>query len=192
MKAVILFFLLTLLIPSLAQTNGSNNSKESMTNYGLMFEKEVEYRLADSSYKDIIQLLKLGDKAQAIQFRLSFNKAPDDSKILIFQDIQKGSDLDDNSWLLDYNIVEGSRTGEEGLETEIYIVLYCLNQDDGLLPGDFKNLLTVEYKLVALPNQKNHVKSSLKISHAEASTFKGDAIDITSNQDEFKVYLKRK
>ena len=74
----------------------------------------------------------------------------------------------------------------------IYIVLYNGNQDGGLLPGDYKNLIAVNYELVALANKKNHVKSSLKIFHAEASTFRGDAIDIKSNQDEFKVYLKRR
>ena len=42
-----------------------------------------------------------------------------------------------------------------------------------------------------MPGSTNNIKSSMKISKAEASTFEGNAIDITPSRDEFKRYLKR-
>ncbi|HEY7752052.1 MAG TPA: hypothetical protein VH917_07145, partial [Ignavibacteriaceae bacterium] len=74
----------------------------------MVFEKETENRFADSSYSNMIQLLNSTGKIQAMQFRLQFNKASDDNTVLIFEDIQKGSDLSDPSWLLDYNVIKGS------------------------------------------------------------------------------------
>jgi hypothetical protein len=176
---------------SIAQSTDSSDSTEVTTNYGLIFEKEIEYRLQDSSYTDAIQLLNLGNKAQAMQFRLLINKAPDDSTILIFKDIQKGSDLSDPSWLLDYNVIKGPIAQNGASKDEIYIVLYNLNQNGGLLPGDYNNLITVNYRLTDVPGLQNDIKSSMKISHAEASTFEGIAIDIKPTRDELKIYVKR-
>ena len=161
-------------------------------NYGLIFEKETEYRLQDSSYTNVIQLLNLGDKAQAMQFRILINKAPDDNTILIFEDIQKGSDLSDPSWLLDFNIIKGEITQNGASQDEIYVVLYNQNLNGGLLPGDYYNLFTVNYRLTTLPGSQDDIKSSIKISNAEASTTKGVAINIKPSRDEFKIYLKRK
>ncbi len=168
------------------------NQLKLVPNYGLIFEKEIEYRLEDSSYTDVIQLLNLCDKAQAMQFRLLINKAPDDSTILIFKDIQKGSDLSDPSWLLDFNVMKGPVTQNGASQDEIYVVLYNLNQNGGLLPGDYKNLFTVNYRLTNLTGTQGDIKSSMKISHAEASTFQGDAIDIKPSRDEFKILVKGK
>jgi len=175
----------------IAQSTDTINSKKVVTNYGLIFEKELDYRLEDSSHTDILQLLNLCDKAQAIQFRLLINKSPDDSTILIFKDIKKGSDLSDPSWLLDFNVIKGPVGKNEASQDEIYVVLYNMNQNGGLLPGDYKNLITVNYKIARIPNLKNDIKSSLKISHAEASTFEGVAIDIKPSRDELKIYVKR-
>ena len=55
--------------------------------YGLVFEKESVYEWEDNSYTDKIQLISLSAKAQALQFRLLVNKAPDDSTILIFENL---------------------------------------------------------------------------------------------------------
>lgn len=176
---------------SLAQTTDAFNSKEVATNHGLIFEKELDYRLEDSSYTDVVQLLHLSGKVQAMQFRLLINKAPDDSTILIFKDIQKGSDLSDPSWLLDYNVIKGPIAKNGASKDEIYIVLYNLNQNGGLLPGDYKHLINVKYEIADVPDLTNDIKSSMKISNAEASTFEGVAIDIKPIRDEFKIYVKR-
>ena len=176
---------------SIAQSNDSSKS-EFGTNYGLIFEKKIEYRLEDSSYTDVIQLLNLCDKAQAMQFRLLINKAPDDSTILVFKDVQKGSDLSDPSWLLDFNVMKGPVAQNGASQDEIYVVLYNLNQNGGLLPGDYKNLFTVNYRLTNLTGTHGDIKSSMKISHAEASTFQGNAIDIKPSRDEFKILVKGK
>jgi len=182
---VILFHFL-----SIAQSNDSSNLTQVGTNYGLIFEKEIDYRLKDSSYTDVIQLLNLSGKVQAMQFRLLINKAHDDNTILIFKDIQKGSDLSDPNWLLDYNVIKGPIAQNGASEDEIYIVLYNLNQNGGLLPGDYNNLITVNYRLTNLPGLQKDIKSSIKISHAEASTSQGFAIDIKPSRNEFKIYVK--
>jgi len=172
--------------------NFSSVAQEIDTKHGLIFEKELDYKLEDSSYTDVIQLLNLGDKAQAIQFRVLINKAPDDSTILIFKNIQKGADLSDPSWLLDFNVIKGPVTPNGASQDEIFVVLYNLNQNGGLLPGDYSDLINVNYEVTALPDVQNNIKSSIKISHAEASTFDGNSIDVAPTLDEFKIYGKRK
>lgn len=67
---------------------------------GLIFEKEFVYRKQDSSYVDIIQLKNLSNLAHAIQFRIQINKSEDDSTILIFEGLDKGSDISDPGWVL--------------------------------------------------------------------------------------------
>jgi len=187
---IVIVYILLFHFSSLAQSNDSSRLTEVDTNYGLIFEKEIDYRLKDSSYTDVIQLLNLSGKVQAMQFRLLINKATGDSTILIFKDIQKGSDLSDPSWLLDYNVIKGPIAKNGASQDEIYIVLYNLNQNGGLLPGDYNNLITVNYRLTNLPGLQNDIKSSMKISHAEASTSQGFAIDIKPSRNEFKIYVK--
>jgi len=177
---------------SMAQTTEFFNSTEVGTNRGLVFEKDLDYRTEDSSYTDVIQLSNLGDKAQALQFRLLINKAADDSTILIFKDLQKGSDLSDPSWLLDFNVIKGQVMSNGASQDEILVVLYNLNQNGGLLPGDYSDLFDVNYEVAALPDLQNNIKSSIKISQAEASTFEGNSIDITSTRGEFEIYAERK
>ena len=177
---------------SIAQSNDSSKSIQVSTDYGLIFEKEIEYRLEDSSYTDAIQLFNLCDKAQAMQFRLLINKAPDDSTIIIFKDIHKGSDLSDPSWLLDFNVMKSPVAQNGASQDEIYVVLYNMNHNSGLLPGDYRNLFTVNYRLTNVNGLQGDIKSSMKISHTEASTFQGDAIDIKPSRDEFKILVKGK
>ncbi len=176
----------------LAQKTDTLESKESASNCGLMFDIEIEYRLEDSSYTEVIQLFNIGDKAQAMQFRLLINKASDDSTVLIFKDIQKGSDLSDPSWLLDFNVMKGSVAENGASKDEIFVVLYNLNYDNGLLPGDYHNLFSVNYSTTKLSGIKGDIKSSIKISHAEASTFNGSAIDIKPTRDEIIIIVKER
>jgi hypothetical protein len=190
--SIVIVYSILLNLPGIAQSIGTNNLTEVAASFGLRFEKEVEYRSEDSAYTENIQLLNLSKKAHAMQFRLLINKAPDDSPVLIFSDIQKGADLSEPSWLMDYNIIKGPVTKNGASQDEIFIVLYNLNQNGGLLPGDYKNLFTVKYKVAELSGLKNNIKSSIQISNAEASTFDGFAIDIKSDRNEFKIYISRK
>ena len=190
--SIVIVYSILLNLPGIAQSIGTNNLTEVGASFGLSFEKEVEYRSEDSAYTENIQLLKLSKKAHAMQFRLLINKTPNDSPILIFSDIQKGADLSDPSWLMDYNIIKGPVTKNGASQDEIFVVLYNLNQNGGLSPGDYKNLFTVKYKVADLSGLKNNIKSSIQISNAEASTFDGFAIDIKSDRNEFKIYISRK
>ena len=190
--SIVIVYSIFLNLPGIAQSIGTNNLTEVGASFGLSFEKEVEYRSEDSAYTENIQLLKLSKKAHAMQFRLLINKAPDDSPVLIFSDIKKGIDLSDPSWLMDYNLIKGVVTKNGASQDEIFIVLYNLNQNGGLSPGDYKNLFTVKYKVADLSGLKNNIKSSMQISNAEASTFDGFAIDIKSARNEFKIYMSRK
>ena len=188
---IMIIYIIIFQFLNIAQIRDSSDSTQAATSYGLIFEKEIEYRLEDSLYTDVIRLSNLCEKTQAMQFRILANKAPDDSTILIFKDIKKGPDLSDPSWLLDYNVIKGPVAQNEASQDEIYVVLYNMNQNGGLVPGDYNNLITVNYRIARIPDLKNDIKSSLKISHAEASTFQGVAIDIKPSRDELKIYVKR-
>lgn len=189
---IVFVYIVLFTLPSLAQSTESIFSTKSGTNSGLIFEKETDNRLDDSSYTEVIQLLNLTNKAQAMQFRILVNKAADDSTILIFKDLQKGSDLKDLSWQLSYNLKKGSVYKNGASKDEIYVVLYNVNQNSGLLPGDYKNLFTVTYQVPEIPELKKKIKSSLKISNVQASTFDGFAIDIKPTRDEFKIFIEEK
>lgn len=160
------------------------------TDFGLIFEKEFRYRWENNSYTDIIQLIGLNDKAQALQFRISVNSSQDDSLILIFQDLEKGTDVSDSSWVLDYNVIRGPLNNDSSSIDEVYVLLYNLNQNNGLLPGDYNHLIKVNYKVVDLPNIKDSIKSSMKISNALASTYQGYSINITPSRNEFKIFAR--
>ena len=176
---------------SIAQIDNSSGSTKNETNSGLIFKKELAYRMYDSSYTDVIQLLSLSGKLHALQFRLLINKVADDSAVLIFKDIQKGSQINDPTWLLDYNVFKDPVVSNGASKYEIYVVLYNSSQDGGLLPGDYSELIKVNYKVAHLNNLKNNLKSSMKISKVEASTFNGFSINIVPTRDEFKIYIRR-
>ena len=137
-----------------------------------------------------MQLIGLNNKAQAIQFRISVNKAVNDSVILIFQNLEKGADVSDSSWVLDYNVIRGPLNADSASVDEVYVLLYNLNQNNGLPPGDYNQLIKVNYKVVDLPNIKDSIKSSMKISNALASTYQGYSIDITPSRDEFNIFAR--
>jgi len=159
---------------------------------GLVFVEDTVYRLEDDSYTDIMQLKELTHKAQALQFRLLVNKALDDNVILTFQNIQKGSDVSDASWVLNYNVFRGPLTGNGASVDEILVLLYNLNQDAGLNPGDYDELLKVKYRVANLPALQDSIKSSIKISNAEASTYQGFPIDIAPFRDELTIIARNR
>ena len=191
-KLSVLIYFILFPISVIGQTIGSDNSTLLSQDHGLIFEKESHKLLADSSYISTIQLTKLSGEAHGMQFRLLFNKDAEDSTILIFKEIQKGADLSDPSWLLDFNVIKGEILKNGASQDEVFIVVYNLDQGGGLLPGEYNNLFTVKYKIASLADSEKNIKSSIKIAHAQASTFDGFAIDIAPSRDELKITVKRK
>jgi len=187
---IVVLNIIVLYFSSIAQTYYPLKSTEITTDNGLIFEKEYEYRLEDNSYTDIIQLINLETKAQALQFKLLLNETIDDSTILIFQNIQKGSDLSDSSWILSYNVFRGDTNAIGASKDVVSVLLYNLNQEGGLDPGNYNNLLEVKYRVADLPFLQDSIKSSMKISDAVASTFEGFLIDITPSRDEFIILVR--
>jgi hypothetical protein len=188
---ILIVYCILVFLPGFAQ-NKNPDSKKAKSNSGLIFNKKAVNIREDSSYTDLIQLMNLDGKVHALQFRLLINKADDDSTVLIFKDIQKGSDLSDASWLLDYNAIKGPILSNGAAKYEIFVVLYNTTQNGGLPPGDYSDLIKVNYKVPDMPNLKKDIKSSMKISHVEASTFNGFPINIAPAKNELKIHIKRK
>jgi len=139
-----------------------------------------------------MQLKDLNAKVQALQFKLLVSKAFDDNTILTFQNIQKGSDINDPSWVLDYNVFRGPLTANGGSVDEIYVLLYNLNQNNGLPEGDYDELLKVKYRIANLPALQDSIKSSMKISEALGSTYQGYPINITPSRDELVIIARNR
>lgn len=154
---------------------------------GLVFEKSLIYRLKDSTYSDVIQLKNLSQRAQAIQFKLSVNKSPDDNLMLRFLSIEKGSDISDSTWILAFNIIRGTIQPNGTSADDIYVLIYNQNYNNGLPPGNYDSLLRVNYRVADLPQNLDSLKSSFRITQVSASTYDGFPIDITPSRNEFKV-----
>jgi hypothetical protein len=174
------------------QTNHRTDSNQSEMRIGLVFKNVSENRFEDSSYTDTIQLVNLKATVKAIQFKLLFNNSSDDSKILTFKSIEKGVDLSDQAWLLEYNILSGSSNSKDGSKDEIFVLLYNSNLKDGLIPGSYSSLLKINYEVIHLPKFSNNVKSSISISNAEAGSADGNKVNIMSKQNELKIFVKTK
>ncbi|WP_337866604.1 T9SS type A sorting domain-containing protein [Ignavibacterium sp.] len=159
---------------------------------GLVFLKDSVYRLEDFSYTDILQLKNLSATAQALQFRLLFNKAPNDNNVLTFQSIEKGSDISDPSWVLNYNVIRGPILPNGASQDEVLVLLYNLQQNNGLPPGDYNELFKVNYRVADLPPLTDSVKSSILITQAEASTYQGFPINITPSRNELTVIVRNR
>lgn len=155
--------------------------------FGLIFANDTVYNLEDSSYTETMQLKSLSAKAQALQFRLLVNKSAGDDIFLTFQNIQKGSDVSDPSWVLQYNVFRGPLTSNGASVDSVYVLLYNLNQNGGLDPGDYNNLFTVKYRVADLPALVDTSRSTFKITNAEASTYQGFPIDITPSRNTLTV-----
>lgn len=169
-------------------SNQHSNPANPLAGYGLIFQNEIESRMENNLFTDTLQLISLSDTAQALQFKLSINKSSDDSTILIFQNIQKGNDVRDTSWVLDYNIIKGSILPNGASKDEVLVLLYNTNLNGGLLPGNYNKLLKVNYRVADIPDLQNNIKSSFKISNTIASTSLGVPVDITPSRDELKVF----
>lgn len=155
--------------------------------FGLIFANDTVYNLEDSSYTEIMQLKSLSAKAQALQFRLLVNKSAGDNIFLTFQSIEKGTDVSDPSWVLQYNVFRGPLTSNGASVDSIYVLLYNLNQNGGLVPGDYNNLFKVKYRVADLPALVDTARSTFKITNAEASTYQGFPIDITPSRNTLTV-----
>ncbi len=156
--------------------------------YGIIFQRDTVYQLEDDSYIEIMQLKDLSDTLQALQFKLLVNKSLDDSTILTFQNIQKGSDILDPSWVLDYNVFRGLLTANGGSVDEINVLLYNLHQNNGLPEGNYDELFKVKYRVADLPVLHDSIKSSIKITEALGSTYQGYPINITPSRNELVVF----
>ncbi|MDZ7624250.1 MAG: hypothetical protein U5J96_07390 [Ignavibacteriaceae bacterium] len=73
-----------------------------------------------------MQLKNLTDTLHALQFRLQVNKETNDNVILTFQNMQKGNNVIDSSWVLVYNIVRGPITPNGASVDEVFVLLYNL------------------------------------------------------------------
>jgi hypothetical protein len=174
------------------QTKLGTASNQSELRSGLVFKNVSENRFEDSSYTDTIQLMNLKATVKAIQFKLLFNKSSDDSQILTFKSIEKGVDLSDPAWLLEYNILSGSSNSKDGSKDEIFVLLYNSNLKDGLIPGSYSSLLEINYDVIHLPKFSNNVKSSLSISNAESGSADGNKVNIMSKQNVLKIFVTTK
>ncbi|RKY97838.1 MAG: Coagulation factor protein [Ignavibacteriae bacterium] len=148
---------------------------------GLIFEMDTVWYLEEDFYSETMQLVAPpGPNVQALQFRLLVNRAPDDETILTFTGIDKGGDVSDPSWVLDYNIFRGDINANGASDDTVYVLLYNLNQDGGLAGNAlYPDLLEVHFRVADLPALQDSIKSSFLIENAEASTFEGFPIDIT-------------
>lgn len=162
---------------------------------GLVFEQDTAYVLEADFYSETIQLKGLlpGADIQALQFRLLTNQVAGDDVILTFQNIVKGTDVSDPSWVLDYNVIRGTIGPNGASQDEILVLLYNLEQNNGLSTGtDHLDLLTVNYRAADLPALVDFSKSSILIQNEEASTFDGYPVDITSSDPELQVVVKNR
>ncbi len=158
---------------------------------GLLFSQDTVYQLEDDIYTSVIQLKgldPLGERVQAIQFRLTINKSFDDNTILTFRNIRKGLDVSDENWVLDYNLFRGPITANGASVDSVYVLLYNLQEDGGLDPeADYNDLFNIEYRISNLPALNDTLKSSLAISNASATTGNGYPVDISSPENTMVV-----
>ena len=162
-------------------------SAKVVSDAGILFEQETVYRVEDNSYIDIMQLKNLPDTLHALQFRINVNKEIDDNVILTFESLEKGSDVSDPGWIMVYNIFRGPITPNGGSVDSIYVLLYNTNQGFGLIPGNYNEMFKVHYRVANIPPLQDSLKSTLKITHAEGSTFDGRPINVTPSHDKLTV-----
>jgi hypothetical protein len=159
--------------------------------FGLVFSQDSVTRKEDSTYTNVIQLKSLSAEAQAIQFRLLVNKSSNDNTILRFQNIQKGADVSSADWALQYEVFRGPFTPTGASVDSIYVLLYNLNENNGLLAGSYDSLLKVNYSVADISGADT-LKSSFRITNAEASTFQGFPITITPSRSELVVLVRNR
>jgi Secretion system C-terminal sorting domain len=179
--AAILFFLLF------------NTVTAQITNKsGLVFEKDTANTIEKGTYTNILQLKNTDAKIQALQFKLAINESIDDSAVIIFRDIQKGTDINNPDWELDYNIIHGIANTNGASQDEIIVLLYNTQQNNGLSAGSHNQLLKIKYSIVELKGQEVNVKSSLRITETVASTNLGFPVNITPSKDDLTIVAGNK
>jgi hypothetical protein len=148
---------------------------------GLIFAKDTVYRLENDFYMDVMQLKALqGGDLHSMQFRLQTNKELTDNVILTFQSITKGADINSPNWILETNVIRGPITANGASKDEIFVLLYHLT-GAALPPGDYNDLFHVTYRVAQLQGIQDSIKSTFKITNAEASTIQGFPLNITPN-----------
>lgn len=160
--------------------------------FGLVFQNFIVHHPENASYTETMQLKGVnfgGASINAMQFRLLVNTESDDNTILTFQNIQKGTDIADPTWVLDYNVFRGPITPNGASVDTIFVLLYNIEQN-ALAPGDYNNLFKVTYRIANLPALTDSSKSSILILHAEASTPIGTSIDIHPSVPDLTVWAK--
>ena len=93
---------------------------------------------------------------------------------------------------MDYNVFRGPLTASGGSVDEVYVLLYNLNQNNGLPEGEYDELLKVKYRIANLEPLQDSVKSSIVISNALASTYQGYPINITPSRDKLTVIARNR
>jgi len=162
---------------------------------GLVFQQDTAYVLEAAFYQEKMQLVGTmpGPKIQAMQFRLLTNLDPLDQNILTFQNIQKGNDVNTSDWVLDFNLVRGDITANGASKDTIFVLLYNLQQNNGLPTGvDYLDLLRVNYRVADLPALTDYAKSSIEIKFELASTFEGNRVIIESSDSALQVIAKNR
>ncbi|MBV6419291.1 MAG: hypothetical protein DAHOPDDO_00507 [Ignavibacteriaceae bacterium] len=167
-------------------------SANVVSDAGIIFELDSVYKLEDNSYMEIMQLKNLTDSLHAFQFRIQVNKEISDNVILIFQNIQKGTDVADASWILRSTITRGPITPNGASMDEVFVLLYNINQGAGLAPGNYNNLFRVNYTVADLEPLQDSLKSTFRITHVEGSDYQGLPIDITPSRDLLNVIARNR
>lgn len=146
---------------------------------GLTWKNENVYRLEDNSFRDTLQLIAASYPIHALQFTIYTNQEIGDNTILSFLNIQKGSNIADPNWVLDYNVVRGPITGNGASQDVIYVVVY--NTTTISLPAgqNYNDLLRVNYRVANLPALQDTIPSTMAIKNAQGSTYEGNPVDIT-------------
>ncbi len=139
-----------------------------------------------------MQLKNLTDSLHAFQFRLQVNKEIDDNVILIFQNIQKGTDVSDAGWILRYSVTRGPITPNGASMDEVFVLLYNNNQGASLAPGDYNDLFRINYAVADLEPLQDSLKSTFRITHVEGSNYQGLPVDITPSRDLLTVIGKNR
>jgi hypothetical protein len=160
---------------------------ENIPDYGLIFKEDTVVSFENELYSEKLIIIGLDANLQAVQFRLHVNGTDNDDVFLSFQGIQKGAHIMDANWILSYNVFRGPLNSNGASVDEIFVLLFNANQNSGLPPGDYYELLRINYGVVNLPNSPDRHKSSIKITHTEASTYQGFPIDIRPSREDLVV-----
>ncbi len=98
-------------------------------------------------------------------------------------------DVADPSWVLEYNIFRGPLTSNGATLDSVYVLLYNLNQNGGLPPGNYNELIKVNYSTVNLPALVDTDKTSFRLTEVVGSTFEGFPLPVAPSRDFENIYV---